>query len=359
MRPLKQRLRSLFSRNLSIFLSAASLILVLAVAACTNTESSLSSSALPKEFRIGYQIIPNAELLAKNLDLVEAQFPDIRVKWIPFSSGRNVLLAIANNKIDVGLAGSVPAATAIAQGLPVRVYFIHDIIGDNEALAVKTTANIQSLADLAGKRIGVPFGSTTHFSLLSALAKANVAAENVAILDMQPNNILSAWKRDTIDGAFIWQPTLRKLEENQGNILLTAKELAKQGIITADLGVVSQQFASTYPNFLASYVGVLDEAVQQYRNDPAAAAAAIAPEVSLSPQEAISVMKEIIWLDAEEQTSQTYIGTAKAPGNLSKVLEASAKFMVEQNAIPPAPPLAAFQAGLSSQPLEKSLKQKT
>lgn len=349
-----QKLKQLLFKKISLLLGIASLLLVLSVSACSST----ASTALPSEFRIGYQEIPNAELLAKSLDLAEARFPDIRIKWVPFSSGRDVLLAIANDKIDVGLAGSVPAAAAIAQNLPAQVYYIHNIIGDNEALAVTQASKINAVRDLTGKRIAVPFGSTTHFSLLASLSNANIPASSLEILDMQPNEILSAWKQGTINGGFIWQPVLGQLAQDKGKVLLTARELSEQGVVTADLGVVNQEFAADYPNFLSSYVNVLNEAVQIYRDEPERAAAAIAPEISLTPQQSLAVMNQIIWLDIAEQTSQTYLGTPTNPGELSQVLKASADFMVEQNAIPPAPPLETFQAGLFNQAIEQALQQK-
>ncbi|MGB3768912.1 MAG: ABC transporter substrate-binding protein [Phormidesmis sp.] len=350
-----RRLNRHLSQNLSVILSLISLLVVLSVTACSH----IAAAEQPAEFRIGYQSVPNAELLTKGLGLVEAKFPDVRVKWIPYSSGRNVLLAMVQDKIDVGLSGSVPAAAAIAQKLPIQVYFIHNIIGDNEALAVTKTANVQSIDDLVGKTIGVPFGSTAHFSLLSALHRAGIEASNVKILDMQPAEILSAWKRGTLDGSFTWQPTLGKLIADNGSVILTAGQLANAGIVTADLGIVSQRFVSGYPDFLASYVSLLDEAVQRYRGNAGAAARAIAPELNLSPQESLAVMNQLIWLDAGEQASKVYMGTPGDPGAISQILESSAEFMVAQKAIPFAPGLATFQAGLFNQAIEQALEQET
>ena len=344
-----------FLLGVRFLLGFLSLLLVLTFAACTHTDA--SSEQAPSTFRIGYQAVPNAELLAKSLKLAEREFPDVRIKWIPFSSGRNVLLAISRGEIDVGLAGSVPAATAIAQGLPIKVYFIHDIIGDNEALAVTGASKIQSVSDLVDKTIAVPFGSTTHFSLLAAIDQAGVEAARVNIVDRQPAEILSAWKRSKIDGSFIWQPILGQIVEDSGKTILTARELAARGAVTADLGIVSQTFADSYPEFLASYVGVLDQAVQRYQNDPQRAAAAIAPNIGLSTAETLSVMREILWLGAAKQLSEAYMGTAADPGALSQVLQASAEFMASQNAIPPPPELAVFQAGLLSQVVEQAVQQ--
>jgi taurine transport system substrate-binding protein len=348
--------KRLFRRQFNGLLGLLSMALVIIFAACaqptttpTDTPDEGAAGAMPTEFRIGYQVIPNAEVLTKNLGLVEEKFPDVTIKWLPFDSGRDVNTAMASGGIDVGLAGSVPVSTGIAQDLPYQVYFIHDVIGDNEALAVTSASGIASMADLPGKKIAVPFGSTTHFSLLSALKQEGIESTDVQILDMQPQDMLAAWQRGDIDGGFVWHPTLSKMMEADGNVLVTAKQLAETGIITADLGVVNKDFAAEYPDFLAGYVAALDEAVQLYRDDPKAASEAISAEIGLSPEESLKVMDELVWLSAEEQASEKYLGTPDAPGAMSQVLKDSAEFMVEQGAIPSAPDLEAYKAALFNQ----------
>lgn len=333
--------------------------LVVTLAACTQPASTTAGTpadggGMPAEFRIGYQVVPNAELLTKNLGLAEAKFPDVDIKWLPFDSGRDVNTAMVSGGIDVGLAGSVPVSTGIAQDLPYSVYYIHDVIGDNEALAVTNASSINSVADLTGKKIGVPFGSTTHFSLLSSLTQEGIEPNDVQILDMQPQDMLAAWQRGDIDGGFVWQPTLSKMLDADGKVLITAKELAEDGIVTADLGIVSKDFAATYPDFLAGYVATLNEATGIYRSEPERAAEAISKEIGLTPEESLSVMNELVWLDASEQASAQYLGTPDAPGEMSQVLKDSAEFMVGQKAIPSAPDVEAYQKALFNGPVAAS-----
>ena len=166
----KFKLNRLFRRQFAVLLGFLSMALVMTLAACTQpsannanaTSASAEGGGMPTEFRIGYQVVPNAELLTKGMGLAEAKFPDVSIKWLPFDSSRDVNTAMVSGGIDVGLADSVLVSTGIAQNLPYSVYFIHDVIGDNEALAVTKASGIKTLADLPSKKIGVPFGSTTH-----------------------------------------------------------------------------------------------------------------------------------------------------------------------------------------------------
>jgi taurine transport system substrate-binding protein len=326
------------------------LSLPLIASSCTSTPSSSSSpssptstaaSAVPAKIRIGYQVIPNAEVLAKALGLAQKAFPNSEVQYISFDSGRDVNTAFAAKGIDFGLAGSVPTSVGIARDLPYYVYFIHDVIGSAEALIVKD--QIKAIADLKGKKVATPFGSTAHFSLLNLLKLENIDQRDLTLLDLQPPDLIAAWQRGDIDAGYVWQPNLSKLQKIGGTILTTSADLAKKGVVTADVGVVSKEFADQYPDAVKQYVAVLNEAIKTYRSDPDAAAATIATEVGITPQESKSAMTEIIWLDSTEQKSSQYLGTAEQPGNFAKILKESAEFMVAQKAIPSAPDLTGYQ----------------
>ena len=327
------------------------MLLLIIFSGCSGIPSASTTGAntngdLPSEFRIGYQLTAGPETLVKALGLMEEKFPQVSIRWQAYDSGRDVNDAIAANTVDAGLIGSVPVATGIANNLPYQVYFILNILGDNEALAVTTDANIVTTADLPGKIIAVPFGSTTHFSLLAALDQDGVNPDNVQILDMQPQEILDAWQFGEIDGGFVWQPTLTRMLDEGGNILISSRTVAEKGAITADLGVVSTAFAGRYPDFLQQYVSALDTAVKLYRDDPTAAAEAMSQALALSAEESLAVMNELIWISSEEQRSKQYLGTPDAPGALSQVLKDSAEFLVEQGELPSAPELPIYEQAL-------------
>ena len=347
--------RIVHRRQLSLLLGIFSLGMALTFSACsptsTGTATSPSSSADPAEIRIGYQVIPNAELLVKAMGTAEKAFPGSKISWKSFDSGRDVNTAMAANGLDLGLVGSTGTSIGISNQLPYQVYFLHDIIGDNEALVVK--GNIKSLADLRGKKVAVPFGSTTHFSLLSALQELGLNPTEVTILDMQPPDMLAAWQRGDIDGGFVWQPTLNKMISAKGSVLLSAKNLYQKGIITADVGVAHKSFIAQHPATLQKYVALLDDAVKFYREQPEAAAAAIAPELGLSPTQSLQVMKELVWLNSSEQGNAKYLGSAENPGAFASVLRDSAAFMKAQGAIPAVPDLAVFKSGIYSGGLAK------
>ncbi|WP_429770801.1 aliphatic sulfonate ABC transporter substrate-binding protein [Bacillus smithii] len=312
------------------------------------SSASASNSSVPKEIRLGYQVSPNGELLAKALGLLEKKYPDIHIRWIKFDSGRDINNAMASGSIDFGLVGTPPGSIGIASGLPYKIYYLHDIIGESEALVVKKDSGISSLKDLKNKKIATTFSSTSHYSLLGALKeeKIDLKKNNITLLDMQPPDIYAAWKRGDIDGAYIWQPVQTKLIDDGGKVIISSKDLAKKGIVTGEFGIVSKDFAEKYPEIVKGYISVLNQAVHYYRSKPVESSKVLSKELGLSPEESLKTMRQIIWLDASQQ--KEYFGDAKEPGKLAKILKDTGDFMVKQKNIPSSPSLATYQKGLLS-----------
>ena len=345
------RLRAVLGLTLSL---AAVLVAVALLAGCgssTTSDSSASPAAAgaPSEIRIAYQLIPNGDLIVKDQGWLEAAFPDTTIKWVKFDSGADVNTAIIGGSVDIGLAGSSPIAAGLSEpmNIPYKVPWIFDVIGAAESLVVKNDAGVTDVAGLAGKKVGTPFGSTSHYSLLAALEIAGVDPAKVKIIDLQPPDILAAWERGDIDGAYVWNPTLADLKKD-GTILVTSEELSKQGKLTADLAVVTNAFADQYPDAVQTWVEQQSRAVELYNTDPQAAGEAVGRVLNISADEALAQMKDLILLDASQQAGPDYLGTPDAPGKLADNLESAAQFLKTQGSVQGVPPLTAFQAALGN-----------
>jgi taurine transport system substrate-binding protein len=337
-------------------------VAVLMLAACgsqpANRDGATAAAGAnpkPARLRIGYQAIPNAELVAKQLKWHE-QTLGIPIEWRQFESGRDVNTAIAAGSIDLGLSGSGGAATALAQGLPLSVIAIHDVIGRSEALAVR--GSIRSVTDLRGKRLAAPFASTTHYSLLKLLELNGVGAGEVTLLDLNPSDMTAAWIRDDIDAAYIWQPTLQRLLDAGGTRLTSSDEMAARGVATFDVAVASDALMAAHPETIVSYLKTLSRAVELYRADQQQALDALARELNVTADQARLQADGLLWLTTEEQLDAKYFGAANPSGGLATALKATADFLVAQKVIRTAPDLATFQQRTDGQFLRRAAKPK-
>jgi len=295
----------------------------------------------PDKLTIAYQAIPNGDLIVKQQKLLEKALPDTKIEWKLFDSGGSVNEAVVAGNVDLGLAGSSPVSRGISNGIGYRVVWIHDVIGDAEALAVKP--DIKSIKDLEGKTIATPFASTSHFSLLAALNNAGVDPSKVKIIDSEPDDIYAAWSRGDIDGAYVWNPNLAKIKASGGHVLITSADLAKKGQTTYDLGVASNKFLDAYPDVANLWAKAQDQAVQLIQDNPDDAAQIIGTELNISTDEAKAQLGDLIFVRAKEQAGPDYLG-----GKLAENLLAAAQFNKEQGEIDKVQPASTYDEAVDN-----------
>jgi len=336
----------------SLLLALLALVAVALVAgslaACGDDEGDGTGSA-PEKLRIGYQLVPNGDLIVKDQAWLEKELPDTEIEWIKFDSGADVNTAMIAGSIDIGLCGSSPVAAGLSDPLNIayKVPWIYDVIGTAESLIATNDSGVTDVAGLVGKTVGTPFGSTAHYSLLAALDIAGVDATKVKTVDLQPPDILAAWERGDIDAAYVWNPTLAELRSS-GTVLATSEELAGQGRLTADLAVVTTAFADAWPDAMQTWLDMQHNAVTLYKEDPQAAGDAVGRQLNITAEEALAQMKELILLDATEQAGADYLGTPDAPGALAENLLSAAEFLKSQGSVEGVKTLEDYQAGLAN-----------
>jgi taurine transport system substrate-binding protein len=261
-----------------------------------------------------------------------------KINYRKFTGGGDVIRAMASGQVHVGEAGSAPIAAALSQGLPVQLFWILDDIGSAEVLVARNGSGIEKLEDLKGKKIGVPFTSTTHFHTMVALEMAKIPPSAVRLLNMRPPEVAAAWERGDIDATFIWEPVLSRVKGN-GKALITSGEIAKQtGKATFDGILVNTDWAKSNRDFLVSFVKVMAKADADYRanKDKWVAGSpqikAVAEITGAKPEEVPQGMGLYNFPTLEEQASKTWLGGGNQGGAAQSLAETSA-FLKSQGTI--------------------------
>jgi taurine transport system substrate-binding protein len=337
-------------------LLAALAVATLALAGCSVDQP--GQEADKPTIRLGYQSFPSGDLIVKNNRWLEEALPDYNIKWTKFDSGADVNTAFIAKELDFGALGSSPVARGLSAPLniPYKVAFVLDVAGDNEALVVRNDAGVNTIADLKGKRIGTPFASTAHYSLLAALNQNGLSANDVQLVDLQPQAILAAWDRGDIDAAYSWLPTLDQIRQT-GKDLITSRELARNGKPTLDLGAVSDEFANAHPEAVDIWRQQEARALKLIHDDPAAAAKAIAAEIGLTPEEVAGQIKQGVYLTPVEVASAEWLGSDGKPGNIAANLQSASQFLAAQLQIPSAASLPTFQDAIYTKGLPGAITQ--
>src|SRR3954470_17611508 len=189
-----------------------------------------------------------------------------KINYRQFGGGGDVIRAMASGDVQLGEVGSTGIATAISQGMDVELFWILEDIAAAEALVVRNGSNINTIADLKGKKIATPFVSTSHFQLLYALEKAGLKPSDAQILNMRPPEIAAAWGRGDIDATFIWDPVLSTVKKT-GKVLTTSGDICKEGACTFDGLIVTRKFAKENPEFMVALVKAMAKADNDYRTN--------------------------------------------------------------------------------------------
>jgi taurine transport system substrate-binding protein len=239
--------------------------------------------------------------------------------------------------VQIGEVGSAGVAAAVSRGEPFELFWILDDIGDAEALVAKNGSGINSVKDLKGKKIAMPFNSTTHFHTMVALEQAGVDPKDVQILNMRPPEVRAAWQRGDIQATYIWDPVLSEVKKDGKVIITSGKLSAETGKATFDGYIVNKDWAKQNHDFMVKFVKVLAAADEKYRANQAKWTAdspevkAVAKWSGAKAEDVPNGMALYRFPTLAEQNSK-WLGGGKN-SLAAKALEATAKFQLSQKQI--------------------------
>ena len=294
--------------------------------------ASFALSASAADVNLGYQLVVGP-WKAQMKDIEKNGLGGKSVNLIQFNSGADVIAALASKSVDISLNGSSPTAAGYSRGIPLQVIYIYDNINDAEALVVKHS--IKTDKDLVGKKIAVPFGSTTHFHMMFALKAKGIDPKSLDVLDMSPPDMAAAWQRGDIDGGFVWDPILSILKSN-GHVLFTSGDLSRMdpSKATFDAMIARTAFTKENADFTCKFVKLVSERDADYRDNPAMYAPGtknaktIARALGAKQKDIGGVLALYEYPTIDQQISKAWLG-----GGVAKALKSTAQFLKEQGRI--------------------------
>lgn len=281
---------------------------------------------------------------------------DIKVNAVNYSAGTAINNAVVSGDVDVACFGASPVALGIANNINYKAIFVSYIEGGNiEALAVKKSLGITKVADLKGKRIAAPFGTTSHYALLNALKLNGLSANDVTLLDMGGQDIVAAWTRGDIDAAYIWSPALDEIVKD-GDIIINDGQLAEQGVKIPEIAIARTEFAQKYPTLVSQYVKALINTYNLVKENPEQATKDVSEWEGISLEGAKGQVTDNIWVSGQDQLSADYLGTSDKKGNLAAIIKTIADFHEEQGNIGKSPDIKTFEDAIDPSFVENALK---
>ena len=325
---------------------------LLAVAAGTLAAPPIVRPKAPDTLTIGFFPSARPAMIAKGLGWFQ-DGAKAKVIWNEVGGGAEINSAFASGTIDVAVGiGSLPAAAGLSQGIPYRLVGVEANVGQAEDLTVRHAAGIRKPADLKGKRIGVPFGSTSHYRLLTYLRLHNLAPGDVILLDLRPDPMVAAWGRGEIDAGYIWNPVRGKLLAAGGDAFDTAHELDAGGYLIADLIAARGVFLDQYPDSVSGLLKAYGRAMDLWKAKPVEAAEDVARQIGVPPDAVQSDMADYDFPPLKLQAGPAWLADH---GKLAPALKRCADFLVEQKSLRSAPAQAAFEKAIDASALTRAI----
>ncbi|MBW0447106.1 aliphatic sulfonate ABC transporter substrate-binding protein [bacterium M00.F.Ca.ET.228.01.1.1] len=155
----------------------------------------------------GYGSLPD---IAKQRGVFEKTLAakGIKVEWIgPFPNHAPSIQAVVGGSADFGFWGSTtPALAAMLAGSPI-VFNAFDIYSPRStAIIVKKASGINSVADLAGRKVAVNRSGLGEFLLIAALEKHRVDRDKVQFVYLNPPDAAPAFAQGKVDAWSMWSP---------------------------------------------------------------------------------------------------------------------------------------------------------
>lgn len=222
----------------------------------------------------GGLMIRELKLLDKYLPH-DGKYKDVTydIEWKNFTSGAPITNEQIAGKLDFGVMADFPGSfnglAHIKAGR--RSLFITvlsgSVNGSGNGIVVPTSSPIQSIAELKGKTISVPFASTSHGMLLRAVKAEGWDAQNdVNIITQAPEVAGPALQANRIEAhadfvpfaeLFPWRGIARKIYDGS-----QAKTPTFHGAL------VDADYAEKYPEIVVAYLRASIEADQLIAKEP-------------------------------------------------------------------------------------------
>jgi len=201
-----------------------------------------------------------------------------KVVWTEFPSGPPLLEALNVGSIDFGNTGEAPPIFAQAAGAPLQYVAYEPPAPKGEAILVPKDSNLNSVADLRGKKVALNKGSNVHYLLVNALEAAGVKYSEIEPVFLAPADARAAFERGAVDAWVIWDPFQAAAEAATG-----ARTLADGTGIVANYQfyLASKKFLETDPGIVDLILAQLSAVDDWAKGDIHAVAGQLAPSIGL------------------------------------------------------------------------------
>lgn len=219
-----------------------------------------ANGAKPAEVRLGYfaNVTHAQALLGVDSGEFQQAISPVKLTTKIFNAGPSLVEALFAGEIDIGYVGPSPALSAYEKSRGEGIRVIAGAAANGVVIVARPDSGINSMADLAGKRIATPqLGNTQDIAarhyLTHILKQPN--ADNV--LPVPNGEQAATMARGQIDAAWAPEPWGARLEKEAGaKLIAEEKDFWPDKEFVLTVVVARPEFLSQHPDLVAKLLTV-------------------------------------------------------------------------------------------------------
>jgi sulfonate transport system substrate-binding protein len=216
----------------------------------------------------------------------------IKIDWILFPAGPQLLEAMNAGAIDLGHTGEAPPIFAQAADNPFVYIGNQRPDPSGEAILVAENSPIKSVSDLKDKKVALNKGSNVHYLLVRALENAGLKYSDIHPVYLAPADARAAFEARSVDAWVIWDPFLTVARvATKARILVDGAGL----VANREFFLASRKFAEAHPEIIGDLTKAVDEASVWAKAEPRAVAQLHSPEVGIEVDTLQQITEHLPW----------------------------------------------------------------
>jgi NitT/TauT family transport system substrate-binding protein len=185
-----------------------------------------------------------------------------KVELVNFTEDKDINAALASGQIDGANIATHTAMAMAAAGLPIKIIMLEDF--SMAADAIIAGKDINSIADLRGKKVAFEQGTTSDILLNYALQANGMTIADVQTVPMPAADAGSALIAGRVPVAVTYEPYLTIARKQDPNVKLLYTAGQDPGLVS-DVLVVREDVLKSRPGQVLALVESWDQALQYYK----------------------------------------------------------------------------------------------
>jgi len=184
-----------------------------------------------------------------------------------------------------------------SQGAPIAAVMALDrSYGADGVVAV---AEIDTVKDLAGKKVALARGDVGETFLMYLLRKEDIPFDKVTIVSKRPEEVAQAFLDGEADAAVTWEPQLSQaLTRSDSHLIITSKDIPELIVDTLN---VREDFIKKNPRAVKALMRAWFKAVKYYSAHPLEASGMISNYYGMRADEYRKSVEGLLWFDYTSQ----------------------------------------------------------